>query len=123
MTKTDSAKTDSAKTDPAGAERPPTAFPFPWDLAGTPDGFARLIEDQVERSRAIVDELAVYEGVAMQRARVAIEDLARLTVDTIDYTARIAAEWRKLAIDAGRRTVEAMAPRAAGARPAAPSRA
>ena len=57
-------------------------------------------------------ELAGYEAVAVERARAAVSDLARLATDSLEYGVRLSAEWRKLAVDTTRRVVEQTAPRA-----------
>lgn len=87
--------------------KPDATWPFP-----APEAFTQMMRDQIERTRALVDELAVYEGVAVQRARTAVNDLAKLAGDSIGYFAQLSAEWRKLAIDASRRAGEAFAPKA-----------
>jgi hypothetical protein len=47
----------------------------------------------------------------MQRARTAVNDLAKLASDSIGYAAQLSAEWRKMALDAGRRAADAFAPK------------
>jgi hypothetical protein len=89
MTKPETPKTDTAQTST-------TAEPM---------------RDQIARTQGLMDELAVYEGVAMQRARTAVNDLAKLASDSIGYAAQLSAEWRKMALDAGRRAADAFVPK------------
>lgn len=111
MSKTETPKsTDSAQT----AQIPPkTEAKMPWDLPlpfamPTPEAFGQMMRDQLARTQGLMEELAVYEGVAVQRARTAVGDLAKMASDSIGYVAQLSAEWRKLALDAGKRTAEAL---------------
>jgi hypothetical protein len=123
-TKTD-AKTETPKTDTAqAAAGKPEAprFPMPWELpwmTGGHEAFARgqemfsqLMNEQIARTQKVMDEFANYEAVAAQRARAAVADLAKLATDSLDYCAKVTAEWRKVAVDNGRKAVEQVAPRA-----------
>ena len=96
--------------EPKAAPRAPWDIPPPFPLP-TPEAFTQMVRDQIARTQGLMDELAVYEGVAMQRARTAVNDLAKLTSDSIGYAAQLSAEWRKMALDAGRRAADAFAPK------------
>jgi hypothetical protein len=102
-------------------------IPMPWELpwfgpdafargqemfARGQEAFARAMSEQVERTQKVMDELTGYEAVAVQRARAAVADLAKLATDSIDYCAKLSAEWRKLALETTRRAAEQAAPRA-----------
>ncbi len=118
--KTETPKTESAQAAAGKAEAP--RFPMPWELpwmTGGHEAFARgqemfsqLMSEQLARTQKVMDELASYEAVAAQRARAAVADLAKLVTDSLDYCAKLSAEWRKAAVDGGRRAVEHVAPRA-----------
>ena len=90
----------------------------PWDMFGGEafargqEVIARLVQENVGRTHKLLDELAAYEAVAVERARAAVADLARLATDSLEYGARLSAEWRKLAVDTTRRVVEQTPPRA-----------
>ena len=98
----------------AGHARPP----MPWEMFGGEafargqEVFARLVQENVSRTHKLLDELAGYEAVAVERARAAVADLARMATDSLEYGARLSAEWRKLAVDTTRRVVEQTPPRA-----------
>jgi hypothetical protein len=91
---------------------------MPWEMFGGEafargqEMFARLVQENVTRTHKLLDELAGYEAVAVERARAAVSDLARLATDSLEYGVRLSAEWRKLAVDTSRRVVEQTAPRA-----------
>lgn len=103
--------------NPSTAQAAPKAEPrAPWDLPlpfpmPTPEAFTQMMRDQIARTQSLMDELAVYENVAIQRARTAVGDLAKLASDSIGYCAQLSAEWRKVALDAGRRAADAFGPR------------
>src|SRR5689334_16611021 len=114
MSKPETPKTEtpnaSNTAEPKAAPRAPWDLPLPFPLP-TPDAFTQMMKDQIARTQNIMEELAVYEGVAMQRARTAVNDLAKLASDSIGYMAQLSAEWRKMALDAGRRAADAFAPK------------
>ena len=114
-----------AKTD--GARSESQRIPMPWEIPMFgPDAFARgqeafargqqvfaqMMQEQIARTQKVMDELAGYEAVAVQRARTAVVDLAKLATDSLDYCAKLSAEWRKVAVDTGRRAADHAAPRA-----------
>ncbi|KAB2902082.1 MAG: hypothetical protein F9K40_07970 [Kofleriaceae bacterium] len=117
MSKPETPKTDAPKTDSTADARDQKAAPrAPWDIPlpftlPTPEAFTQMMRDQIARTQGLMDELAVYESVAMQRARTAVNDLAKLATDSIGYMAQLSAEWRKLALEAGRRATDAFAPK------------
>ena len=114
MSKPETPKTEnpnsSTTAEPKAAPRAPWDLPLPFPLP-TPEAFTQIMKDQIARTQNIMEELAVYEGVAMQRARTAVSDLAKLASDSIGYMAQLSAEWRKMALDAGRRAADAFAPK------------
>jgi hypothetical protein len=118
MSKTETPKTEIPNPTPnpaAGAQakaepRAPWDLPLPFPLP-TPEAFTQMMRDQIARTQGLMEELAVYEGVAVQRARTAVGDLAKLASDSIGYMAQLSNEWRRLALDAGRRAADAFAPK------------
>lgn len=114
MIKPETPKTDIPKTESTAeqkaAPRAPWDLPLPFQLP-TPEAFTQMMRDQIARTQSLMEELAVYEGVAMQRARTAVHDLAKLASDSIGYASQLSAEWRKMALDAGRRAADAFAPK------------
>ena len=106
--------TQSTQTNPGPQAASPKAK-APWEIPFAmpmPEVFSQMVRDQIARTQAIMGELAAYEGVAVQRARTAVDDLTRLTSDSIGYVSQLATEWRKLSIETMQRTAEAFAPRA-----------
>jgi hypothetical protein len=95
------------KTEAPSTAKPTPEFSFPWAVPA-PEVFTQMMRDQIARTQGMMEELAVYENVAVQRARATVGDLARMASDSIGYVAQLTAEWRKLALDASKRTAEAL---------------
>lgn len=103
----------SSQASAQSRARSPWELPFaaPFGMP-VPEVFSQLMRDQIARTQAIMSELSAHEGVAAQRARTAVDDLARLASDSIGYVGQLTAEWRRLSIEAMQRTADAFAPRA-----------
>jgi hypothetical protein len=85
-----------------------TRLPFEGPFSTVVELWTRMTRDGVGRVQAFGDEWIAIESAAYDRARGAAEEVSRLVADSIDYSARLAAEWRKLGIDAARRSAELM---------------
>lgn len=70
-----------------------------------------LVDDQVAHIDLAFGEAARLEGQGMERARVAVVEMARLSQDTFVFWSRVNAEWRRLSLEALRRTADLMIPR------------
>jgi len=103
----------SQAAGPSPKAKAPWELPFAAPFAmPVPEVFSQMMRDQIVRTQSIMNELSVYEGVAVQRARTAVDDLARLANDSIGYVSTLANEWRRLSIETMQRTADAFAPRA-----------
>jgi hypothetical protein len=71
---------------------------------------AKMMEDQLDRMQAFQAEIAKLEAKGVEQARQAIDEAARLWKESLSYGAQLGAAWRNLAIDATRRSVDAMTP-------------
>ena len=69
----------------------------PWQQAA---------EAQMARIQAFYEQLANYETEGAEKAQVAVDEMARLTKEAIDHTARMTAEWRKLSMEAIQKSAE-----------------
>ena len=58
------------------------------------------------RIQAFYEQLANYETEGAEKAQVAVDEMARLTKEAIDHTARMTAEWRKLSMEAIQKSAE-----------------
>jgi hypothetical protein len=104
MSRTDS-KNDTRPADPTPAAPPPGATPAGFAIPGA-EMWSSFVRDQLGRMQAWSDELARMEGAMFDRVRASAADAGRVMNDSIAYAASLSAEWRKLALDAGRRAAD-----------------
>jgi hypothetical protein len=77
-------------------------FTNPW---------ARAWQEQVERWEAAMAELGKVETKGFEQVCANVDEAARLTKESTAYANLLAAQWRKLALDATRQTFEAFGAR------------
>ena len=70
------------------------------------DGFKKAIEDHAARVESIFGEMAKLEEKSLETACASIDEANRLTKVGLAYASELAAQWRKLMVDAARRTAE-----------------
>ncbi|MBI5545787.1 MAG: hypothetical protein HY901_18005 [Deltaproteobacteria bacterium] len=90
----------------------PEKNPVQNATAQVTETWAKMMTEQSQRITAIVDEMAKLESRGMEQFRVAIEESTRLTKSALEYQAQLAGEWRKMAVEAARRSVEMITPKA-----------
>lgn len=66
------------------------------------ESWKKLTEEQIARMKSLHDEIARYEGASTERARMAIDEGARILKDSITYTSKLYAGWREQALDTAR---------------------
>ncbi len=59
----------------------------------------KAAEDHVTRVKSITDEWAKLEGKGFEQAGAMVDEMAKLTKESLAYNAQLAAEWRKLTLD------------------------
>jgi hypothetical protein len=60
----------------------------------------KAAEDHVARVKSITDEWVKLEGKGYEQAGQMVDEMAKLTKESLAYNAQLAAEWRKLMLDA-----------------------
>ena len=70
------------------------------------DGFKKAIEDHAARVESIFGEMAKLEEKSLEAACASLDEATRLTKVGLAYASELAAQWRKLMVDAARRTAE-----------------
>ena len=70
-----------------------------------------LVDDHFARIDLALGEAARLEGQGMERARVAVTEMARLSLDTITFWSRLSSSLRRVTLDAARRTADLMMPK------------
>ncbi len=84
---------------------------FPFSAMFGAEGIQRAMTDGIERTRAFWDEYSRLEAQGMTHARTLVGESARMATETMSYAATLGAEWRKLSLEATRRTFEMLTPR------------
>jgi hypothetical protein len=70
------------------------------------DAWRKAFADQAERLDAAFAEIAKLEEKGMQQACSSLDEVARLTKVSLAYSSELAAQWRKLWVDAAHRAAE-----------------
>jgi hypothetical protein len=73
------------------------------------DGFRKAVEDHATRVESAFTEMAKLEEKGLEQACAQLDEATRLTKVSFAYASELAAQWRKLAIDAARRTADMVA--------------
>lgn len=81
-----------------------TTTPFPA-LPGA-ELWSNLMREQLARLQSWSDELVKLEATAFERMKATAGDASRAMNDSVGYLATLSAEWRKQALDAGKRAIE-----------------
>ena len=104
------------KTSQSQQETTPNPFTaaFTNPLAGFDpmEAFGRMAQDNMERIQSFYDELAAWEAKSYDRAKAAAEQLADLASESMTYLSTLAAEWRKVGLEATKRSAELFQPKA-----------
>ena len=66
----------------------------------------KMVDDHVTRMELAYAEVARVQEQALAQNRQAIDEMAKLSRDSVDYFAQLTAEWRKLTLDATRKTAD-----------------
>ena len=70
------------------------------------DGFKKTIDDNTARVESAFSELAKLEEKGLEQACAQLDEATRLTKVSLAYASELAAQWRKLVIDATHRSAE-----------------
>lgn len=93
------------------ATKPASAFPFPMPAMFGAESIQKAMHDGVERTKAFWEEFSRLESQGMTHARTMVGESARMATESMNYAATLGAEWRKLSLEATRRTFEMLTPR------------
>jgi methyl-accepting chemotaxis protein len=70
------------------------------------DAWKKMMGDQVARMEQAFAEAARVQEQTLEQSRRAIDDLAKLSKDSVAYYGQLSAEWRKLTLEATRKAAE-----------------
>ena len=59
----------------------------------------KAVEQQQQRTEALGEEWAKVEGKGLEQVGTMVDEMAKLTKETLAYQAELGAEWRKLWLD------------------------
>lgn len=110
MTDTAASTTENTATNPFTAFARGFAAMNPFASFGA-EAWAKAVSDGVERMKSMQDEAIRYENQGVAQAKVNIDEGARLMHEGLKYAQELGAEWRKLSLEATRRSVEMFTPK------------
>lgn len=103
------------REETASEPRPESQFdPMPFLMMGPAtmfDAWAHMAKDSMERMQSFYGELADLEDSAYAQIKRNARDLGDMMSESITYVADLSREWRKLSIEAARRSTELFSPR------------
>src|SRR5262249_5732065 len=62
------------------------------------DAWKKMLDDHLARVEALEEQTARAEAQAAERTREAIDEVARMSKETLAYAGQLSAEWRKLCL-------------------------
>jgi outer membrane receptor for monomeric catechols len=87
----------------------PTPFDPTAAMTSGLETWAKLTQEGVSRMQALFDELAKLEAKQYEATRTAADEMTKLVGDTFSYANQMTSEWRKLTLEATRRSSEMLA--------------
>lgn len=69
-----------------------------------------LVDEQTTRMASLYDEVAKAEAKRLEQTAQAVDELARLTKDSLGYFTRLSTEWQKVGLEATKRASELFTP-------------
>ncbi len=70
----------------------------------------KLCDDQMARVEQFYTQVAKVEGQGVSQMTNAVAEMNKLSLDTFNYFGQLSAEWRKLSLDAAKKTTELLTP-------------
>ena len=71
----------------------------------TQAGWKKMMDDHVAGMELAYAEIARMQEQAFTQNKQAIEEMAKLSKESVDYVAQLSSEWRRLTLDATRQVV------------------
>jgi hypothetical protein len=72
------------------------------------DAWRKAFADQADRVEAVFGEMAKFEEKGLEHATNNMEEATRLAKVSMAYATELSAQWRKLFVDATKRTADAI---------------
>lgn len=72
------------------------------------DQWKKSLEDQAARIESAQEEMASFERKQMEQMVHGVEEMSRLFKEGINYSSQLSEQWRKMSLEAMRRTTAMM---------------
>ena len=72
----------------------------------------KLVDEQMVRSTALFDEVGKLESKGAEQVRTAVDEASKIAQETLAYSTKLTAEWRRLSLDAFRNAASLWMPKA-----------
>lgn len=66
--------------------------------------WTKAAEAQLASVAVVAGEVAKLEGKSLENAHTAVDEMAKMGKESLAYTAQLSAEWRKLWLDAAKKS-------------------
>jgi hypothetical protein len=74
------------------------------------DFWKKAVEEQTRRAELVTGEWGKIEGKSHEQVSAMVDEMAKLTKESLAYQAQLGAEWRKMWLEATKKSVESMTP-------------
>lgn len=91
------------------SEQTNATIPFPMSLGV--DAMRKGMVDAQERWAAMMGDAAKVEQQGFTHARTMLDESARIAQETLNYWSSLRDEWRRISLDAAKRSVDTLSPR------------
>lgn len=70
------------------------------------NAWKKMVDEQIARTELMYGEVARLQEQGLEQTRHAVDEMAKLTKDSLNYVAQLSAEWRKLTLDAAKKSAD-----------------
>ncbi len=74
--------------------------------------FTKAVEESVNRTNAVFTEFGKVDAKTSEQAGLMVDEAAKMTKESIAYSSALASEWRRLSLEAVKRTADMFAAKA-----------
>lgn len=71
--------------------------------------WTKAVEETMNRTNAVYTELGKVDAKTSEQAGLVVDEAAKLTKESIAYSSALASEWRRLSLEAVKRTADMFA--------------
>jgi hypothetical protein len=70
------------------------------------NAWKKMMDDQLVRMELAFGEAARMQEQGLEQSRAAVDEMAKLTKDSINYFGQLQREWQKLTLDAAKKSAD-----------------